>query len=129
MASAAAPVRSTSNPWKPESICSLYWADMVATFSVYVLMNYFTDVWKLNTTHAADIINIWDELIPTLAIMRPLGAVADDDFIRLDILLPKDKEGPKSVVIVVTRGAWMIGNFPRGTINNMVEDGTISNMD
>ncbi|KAI3722527.1 hypothetical protein L2E82_33566 [Cichorium intybus] len=66
---------------------------------------------------------------------------------RLDLLLPKDKDGLKPVVIFVTGGAWMIGykglgallgiplaerdiivasldyrNFPQVTISDMVED-------
>ncbi|CAH1441178.1 unnamed protein product [Lactuca virosa] len=28
---------------------------------------------------------------------------------RLDLFLPKDKDGPKHVIIFVTGGAWMIG--------------------
>ncbi|KAL7614282.1 probable isoprenylcysteine alpha-carbonyl methylesterase ICMEL2 [Lactuca sativa] len=66
---------------------------------------------------------------------------------RLDLFLPKDKDGPKPVIIFVTGGAWMIGykglgalfalplaerdiivasldyrNYPQGTISDMVED-------
>ncbi|KAL4577363.1 hypothetical protein LXL04_013472 [Taraxacum kok-saghyz] len=66
---------------------------------------------------------------------------------RLDLFLPKDKDGLKPVVVFVTGGAWMIGykglgallglpladrdimvasldyrNYPQGTISDMVED-------
>ncbi|XP_051149475.1 isoprenylcysteine alpha-carbonyl methylesterase ICME-like [Andrographis paniculata] len=66
---------------------------------------------------------------------------------RLDLYLPKNREGPKPVVAFVTGGAWIIGykawgsllgqqlserdiivacidyrNFPQGTISNMIKD-------
>ncbi|XP_022777016.1 probable isoprenylcysteine alpha-carbonyl methylesterase ICMEL1 isoform X2 [Durio zibethinus] len=41
---------------------------------------------------------------------------------RLDLYLPKNSHGTKPVVAFVTGGAWIIGNFPQGTISDMVED-------
>ncbi|XP_071705695.1 probable isoprenylcysteine alpha-carbonyl methylesterase ICMEL2 isoform X2 [Rutidosis leptorrhynchoides] len=66
---------------------------------------------------------------------------------RLDLYLPKNRDGSKPVVVFVTGGAWIIGykgwgallglqlaerdiivasldyrNFPQGTISNMIED-------
>ncbi|XAR51566.1 hypothetical protein NMG60_11006230 [Bertholletia excelsa] len=66
---------------------------------------------------------------------------------RLDLYLPKNRDGPKPVLVFVTGGAWIIGykawgallgnqlaerdiivacldyrNFPQGTISDMVED-------
>ncbi|XP_048318903.2 probable isoprenylcysteine alpha-carbonyl methylesterase ICMEL1 isoform X2 [Ziziphus jujuba] len=41
---------------------------------------------------------------------------------RLDLYLPKDSEGQKPVIAFVTGGAWIIGNFPQGTISDMVND-------
>ncbi|XP_075485132.1 isoprenylcysteine alpha-carbonyl methylesterase ICME-like isoform X3 [Primulina tabacum] len=41
---------------------------------------------------------------------------------RLDLYLPKNRDGLKPVVAFVTGGAWIIGNFPQGTISDMVKD-------
>ncbi|KAG0503372.1 hypothetical protein HPP92_003444 [Vanilla planifolia] len=41
---------------------------------------------------------------------------------RLDLYLPTDSSGLKPVVAFVTGGAWIIGNFPQGTISDMVKD-------
>ncbi|XP_034707999.1 isoprenylcysteine alpha-carbonyl methylesterase ICME-like isoform X2 [Vitis riparia] len=41
---------------------------------------------------------------------------------RLDLYLPENNDGPKPVVAFVTGGAWIIGNFPQGTIGDMVKD-------
>ncbi|PIA63443.1 hypothetical protein AQUCO_00201054v1 [Aquilegia coerulea] len=41
---------------------------------------------------------------------------------RLDLYLPVNFDGPKPVVAFVTGGAWIIGNFPQGTISDMVQD-------
>ncbi|KAJ9548775.1 hypothetical protein OSB04_021318 [Centaurea solstitialis] len=50
-------------------IAALVWADLLAAFAMYVMVNYLTNVWNLNTTHAAGIINIWNGLTPGLAIV------------------------------------------------------------
>ncbi|KAL7613136.1 hypothetical protein Lser_V15G04860 [Lactuca serriola] len=50
-------------------ILALVWADLLADFAMYVMMNYLTNVWNLNTTHAAGIINIWNGITPALAIV------------------------------------------------------------
>uniref|UniRef100_A0A0D9V3E9 protein-S-isoprenylcysteine alpha-carbonyl methylesterase n=1 Tax=Leersia perrieri TaxID=77586 RepID=A0A0D9V3E9_9ORYZ len=41
---------------------------------------------------------------------------------RLDLYVPKDIRKPCPVVAFVTGGAWIIGNFPQGTIGDMVSD-------
>ncbi|KAF7029924.1 hypothetical protein CFC21_041561 [Triticum aestivum] len=41
---------------------------------------------------------------------------------RLDLYIPKDNRRPCPVVAFVTGGAWIIGNFPQGTISDMVSD-------
>uniref|UniRef100_A0A5B7BGM8 Uncharacterized protein n=1 Tax=Davidia involucrata TaxID=16924 RepID=A0A5B7BGM8_DAVIN len=40
-------------------ITVLVWADILAAYAMWVMMTYLTNVWKLNFTHAAGIINIW----------------------------------------------------------------------
>ncbi|KAI3771310.1 hypothetical protein L6452_02472 [Arctium lappa] len=50
-------------------ISALIWADLLAAFAMYVMMNYLTNVWNLTTTHAAAIINIWNGVTPVLAIV------------------------------------------------------------
>ncbi|KAJ0780796.1 putative proton-dependent oligopeptide transporter family, MFS transporter superfamily [Helianthus annuus] len=50
-------------------ISALAWADVLAAFAMYVMMNYLTNVWNLDTTHAAGIINIWNGITPALAIV------------------------------------------------------------
>ncbi|PWA39790.1 proton-dependent oligopeptide transport (POT) family protein [Artemisia annua] len=54
---------------------TLTWADMVAAYAMYVMMTYLTNVWKLSTTHAAGIINIWNGITPALAIV--FGCLVD----------------------------------------------------
>ncbi|EAY99150.1 hypothetical protein OsI_21109 [Oryza sativa Indica Group] len=41
---------------------------------------------------------------------------------RLDLYIPRDPKKPSPVVAFVTGGAWIIGNFPQGTISDMVSD-------
>ncbi|PWZ30999.1 putative isoprenylcysteine alpha-carbonyl methylesterase ICME [Zea mays] len=41
---------------------------------------------------------------------------------RLDLYIPEDNSRPCPVVAFVTGGAWIIGNFPQGTIGDMVHD-------
>ncbi|KAL5648876.1 hypothetical protein ACJX0J_039685, partial [Zea mays] len=41
---------------------------------------------------------------------------------RLDLYIPKGNSKSSSVVAFVTGGAWIIGNFPQGTISDMVSD-------
>ncbi|KAK4393406.1 Isoprenylcysteine alpha-carbonyl methylesterase ICME [Sesamum angolense] len=41
---------------------------------------------------------------------------------RLDLYLPTNIDDLKPVVIFITGGAWIIGNFPQGTISDMVAD-------
>ncbi|KAJ0459953.1 putative proton-dependent oligopeptide transporter family, MFS transporter superfamily [Helianthus annuus] len=48
-------------------ISALIWADLLAAFAMYVMMTYLTNVWKLSTTHAAGIVNIWNGITPALA--------------------------------------------------------------
>ncbi|KAI3676302.1 hypothetical protein L1987_85907 [Smallanthus sonchifolius] len=48
-------------------ISALIWADLLAAFAMYIMMNYLTNVWNLSTTHAAGIINIWNGITPVLA--------------------------------------------------------------
>lgn len=40
-------------------ISSLLWADILVGYALFVVQNYLTDVWKLDVTHAAGILNIW----------------------------------------------------------------------
>lgn len=44
-------------------------ADLLADFAMYVMVNYLTNVWNLNSTHAAGIINIWNGITPALTIV------------------------------------------------------------
>ncbi|THG12237.1 hypothetical protein TEA_004401 [Camellia sinensis var. sinensis] len=39
----------------------LIWADILAGYAMLVMMTYLTNVWKINLTHAAGIINIWGD--------------------------------------------------------------------
>ncbi|XP_072966394.1 probable isoprenylcysteine alpha-carbonyl methylesterase ICME isoform X2 [Typha angustifolia] len=41
---------------------------------------------------------------------------------RLDLYLPQEIDRPRPVVAFITGGAWIIGNFPQGTISDMVRD-------
>ncbi|KAK1436704.1 hypothetical protein QVD17_02486 [Tagetes erecta] len=50
-------------------ISALIWADLLAAFAMYVMVNYLTNVWNLSTTHAAGIINIWNGITPVLTIV------------------------------------------------------------
>ncbi|KAI3781656.1 hypothetical protein L2E82_11676 [Cichorium intybus] len=50
-------------------ISALLWADLLAAFAMYVMVNYLINVWNLNTTHAAGIINIWNGMTAVLAIV------------------------------------------------------------
>ncbi|KAG2409003.1 isoprenylcysteine alpha-carbonyl methylesterase [Vigna angularis] len=43
-------------------------------------------------------------------------------YLGLDLYLPKNGSGPKPVVAFITGGAWIIGNFPQGTISDMIAD-------
>lgn len=38
----------------------LVWADILAMYAVWVMMTYLTNVWKLNLTHAAAIVNVFN---------------------------------------------------------------------
>ncbi|XP_073155337.1 protein NRT1/ PTR FAMILY 5.5-like [Henckelia pumila] len=40
-------------------ISSLLWADILVGYALFVVQNYLTDVWNLDVTHAAGIVNIW----------------------------------------------------------------------
>ncbi|XP_073063012.1 protein NRT1/ PTR FAMILY 5.5 [Primulina eburnea] len=40
-------------------ISSLLWADILVGYALFAMQNYLTDVWKLDVTHAAGILNIW----------------------------------------------------------------------
>lgn len=40
-------------------ITGIMWADLFAYYVLWMMMVYLTDVWKLDFTHAASIINIW----------------------------------------------------------------------
>ncbi|KAI7996621.1 Protein NRT1/ PTR FAMILY 5.5 [Camellia lanceoleosa] len=50
-------------------ITVLIWADILAGYAMWVMMTYLTNVWKINLTHAAGIINIWGGI----ASIMPLG--------------------------------------------------------
>ncbi|XP_023760067.1 protein NRT1/ PTR FAMILY 5.5 [Lactuca sativa] len=50
-------------------ISALLVADLLADFAMYVMVNYLTNVWNLNSTHAAGIINIWNGITPALTIV------------------------------------------------------------
>uniref|UniRef100_A0A0D9WK39 Peptidase S9 prolyl oligopeptidase catalytic domain-containing protein n=1 Tax=Leersia perrieri TaxID=77586 RepID=A0A0D9WK39_9ORYZ len=43
-------------------------------------------------------------------------------YLGLDLYIPRDQSKPSPVVAFVTGGAWIIGNFPQGTISDMVCD-------
>lgn len=40
-------------------IAALLWADILVGYALFEVQNYLTDVWKLDVTHAAGIVNIW----------------------------------------------------------------------
>ncbi|GKA14078.1 NRT1/ PTR family 5.5-like protein [Tanacetum coccineum] len=54
---------------------ALTWADILAAYAMYVMMTYLTNVWKISTTHAAGIINIWNGITPALAVV--FGCLVD----------------------------------------------------
>ncbi|XP_011094983.1 protein NRT1/ PTR FAMILY 5.5 [Sesamum indicum] len=43
-------------------ISALLWADILVGYAFFEMQNYLTDVWKLDLTHAAGILNIWTGL-------------------------------------------------------------------
>nr|XP_027097409.1 protein NRT1/ PTR FAMILY 5.5-like isoform X2 [Coffea arabica] len=43
-------------------IMVLLWADMLATYVMWIMQKYLTDVWKLGVTHAAGIMNVYTGL-------------------------------------------------------------------
>lgn len=43
----------------PRVVVVLLWADVLATYAMWMMMIYLTDVWKLAVTHAATIINVF----------------------------------------------------------------------
>ncbi|KAF8391985.1 hypothetical protein HHK36_022325 [Tetracentron sinense] len=47
----------------------LHCADIVAVYTMWVLMTYLTDVWKLSITHAAAIVNIYSGLVGIMPIV------------------------------------------------------------
>ncbi|GAV68519.1 PTR2 domain-containing protein [Cephalotus follicularis] len=50
-------------------VTALIWADIVAWYAVWVMMTYLTNVWKLEVTHAAAIVNVF----MGAAIIMPIG--------------------------------------------------------
>ncbi|GAB4833982.1 hypothetical protein Ancab_032234 [Ancistrocladus abbreviatus] len=50
-------------------VMGLMWADVFADYVLWMTMTYLTDVWKLDYTHAAGILNIWGGL----ALILPIG--------------------------------------------------------
>ena len=47
----------------------LLWADMLATYVMWIMQKYLTDVWKLGVTHAAGIMNIYTGLTKFLPLV------------------------------------------------------------
>ncbi|KAG8377007.1 hypothetical protein BUALT_Bualt09G0123400 [Buddleja alternifolia] len=47
----------------------LLWADMMAMYTLFIMMTYLTNVWKLGFTHAAAIINVFWGLSLTLPLL------------------------------------------------------------
>ena len=44
---------------KKKSIAVLLWTDILAAYAVWVMMTNLTNVWRLNLTHAAAIVNMF----------------------------------------------------------------------
>ena len=51
------------------SIAVLIWADILTAYALFVMMPYLTNVWKLNFTHAAAIVNVFSGV----ATIMPIG--------------------------------------------------------
>ncbi|KAF5959618.1 hypothetical protein HYC85_000827 [Camellia sinensis] len=51
------------------------WADLLAGYAMWMMMLYLTNVWKLNFTHAAAIINVFWGL--TAIMLLPMQFLAD----------------------------------------------------
>ncbi|XP_027153708.1 protein NRT1/ PTR FAMILY 5.5-like [Coffea eugenioides] len=50
-------------------IMVLLWADMLATYVMWIMQKYLTDVWKLGVTHAAGIMNVYTGLTKFLPLV------------------------------------------------------------
>ncbi|KAF3955343.1 hypothetical protein CMV_019426 [Castanea mollissima] len=50
-------------------ITVLIWADILTAYALFVMMTYLTNVWKLNFTHAAAIVNVFSGV----ATIMPIG--------------------------------------------------------
>lgn len=50
-------------------ISALLWADILVGYALFELQNYLTDVWKLDVTHAAGIVNIWGGICRILPLL------------------------------------------------------------
>ncbi|KAL8526719.1 hypothetical protein ACS0TY_015789 [Phlomoides rotata] len=46
----------------------LLWADILVSYALFVMQDYLTDVWKLDFTHAAGILNIWGGISKVLPV-------------------------------------------------------------
>ncbi|GMP85689.1 hypothetical protein CsSME_00038763 [Camellia sinensis var. sinensis] len=53
----------------------LMWADLLAGYTMWMMMLYLTNVWKLNFTHAAAIINVFCGLTATM--LLPMQFLVD----------------------------------------------------
>lgn len=44
------------------------WSDVFAYYILWLMMVYLTDVWKINITHAATIVNLWMGLFKVMSV-------------------------------------------------------------
>ncbi|KAI3474190.1 hypothetical protein Pfo_028978 [Paulownia fortunei] len=47
----------------------LLWVDILAMYAMYVMMAYLTNVWKLDFTHAAAIVNVFWGVVTVLPLL------------------------------------------------------------
>ena len=56
-------------------MAALCWADCIARFVMWTMMEYLTEVWKISLVHAAGIVNIFSGLV--LVLQLPVQYLAD----------------------------------------------------
>lgn len=52
----------------PKLYVVLTWADVLAAYAIWMTMVYLTEVWKLNFTHAAAIVNLYWGIVAVLPV-------------------------------------------------------------
>lgn len=57
------------------SMAALLWADCLAQFVMWTMMEYLTEVWKISVVHAAGIVNIFSGLV--LVLQLPMQYLVD----------------------------------------------------